>query len=215
MDERNEWWNGNEDGVFFRTERSVVVDHNIGTSRWTGIAEKGRRARSKENYGAGPTGLGLAIPVGFERALLCDDDFLFEVLRGLTAFLAGIERGERAVPLVDGGGRTVEHVTADALGGGRVGEWVPRDEVREARDGGTAQRIGRRKGLRGKHGVEGDGDGAGAVEDVAELQGQAITSLRRGPAEEKQAGGGPGIAWSTNAMGKHYTGCTYAVDNSL
>ena len=61
MDERNEWWNGNEDGVFFRTERSVVVDHNIGTSRWTGIAEKGRRARSKENYGAGPTGLGLAI----------------------------------------------------------------------------------------------------------------------------------------------------------
>ena len=61
MDERNEWWNGNEDGVFFRTERSVVVDYNIGTSRWTGIAEKGRRARSKENYGAGPTGLGLAI----------------------------------------------------------------------------------------------------------------------------------------------------------
>jgi len=163
MDECNEWWNRNEDGVFFRTERSVVVDYNIGTRRWTGIAEKGRRARSKENYGAGPTGLGLAIPVGFERAFLCGDDFFWEVLRLLTAFLARVERGDRAAHLVRSVSRTVEHVTADALGGGRDGEWVPRDDVREARDGGTAQRIGRRKGLRGKHGVEGDGHGEGEV----------------------------------------------------
>ena len=102
MDESNEWWNGNENGSFFRTERSGVVDYNIGTRRWTGIAEKARRARSKENHGAGPTVLGLAIPVGFDRAFLYNNDFFLEVLRGLTAFLPGIERGDMAVQLVDG-----------------------------------------------------------------------------------------------------------------
>jgi hypothetical protein len=164
------------------------VDYNLGTRRWTGIAEKGRRARSKENYGAGPTGLGLAIPVGFERAFLCGDDFFWEVLRGLTAFLARVERGGSAVHLVDGGGRTVEHVTADALGGGRDGEWVPRDDVREARDGGTAQRIGRRKGLRGKHGAEGDGNGE-EIDGVAKFDRREMTPLKSRVASVKQSRG--------------------------
>lgn len=164
------------------------MDYNLGTRRWTGIAEKGRRARSKENYGAGPTGLGLAIPVGFERAFLCGDDFFWEVLRLLTAFLARVERGDRAAHLVRSVSRTVEHVTADALGGGRDGEWVPRDEVREARDGGTAQRVGGRKGLRGKHGVEGDGKGE-KIDGVAKFDRREMTPLKSRVAAVKQSRG--------------------------
>ena len=215
MDERNEWWNGNENGLFFGTERSGVIDYGIGARRRTRVAEKGRRARSKENYGAGPTGLGLAIPVGFERALLCDDDFLFEVLRGLTAFLPGIEGGDMAVHLVDGGGRTVEHVTADTLCGGRDGELVPREDVRDERGGGTARRIGRWRGLRGKHGGEGGGDGAEEVEEVAEFHGREMTSRRRGLLRRSRAAGRTRIAYSTNGMGKRDVSCTYAVGNSL
>lgn len=180
MEENNEWWNGNENSLFFGTERSGVIDYGIGARRRTRVAEKGRRARSKENHGAGPTALGLALPMGFDGAFFYDYDLFLEVLRGLTTFLAGIERGDMAVQLVHGGGRTVEHVAADTLGGGRDGELAPREDVRDERGGGTARRIGRWRSLRGKHGGEGGGEGAEEVAEITEFHGREMTSRRRG-----------------------------------